>query len=301
MRTIDRRTILKTAAALSATALAPGCASPHSASDARVSRDSRLPARGEFVIRGATVLTMDPASAICRGATCTCATAPSSRSRRASRAGGQVIDGARHDLHARLHRHALAPVDERVPRDHPLDDPKRSYFPVTSALGPHYTPEDSYRSVRFGAAEALSAGATTVHNWAHNIRSPEHADAELSRDARHGRARPVRLRHAAGHPDERRWTSRPRAHQARVDAGTTGRLLTLGICSRNVGDTTIALRGNTRRDRDASTGAARVRWDCRSRCTRPGRPRSSSSKRRGCSARRQLVHPLLTTPEERAS
>src|SRR4051812_16997317 len=56
MRTIDRRTILKTAAALSATSLAPGCVSPRSASDARVSRDSRLPARGEFVIRGATVL-----------------------------------------------------------------------------------------------------------------------------------------------------------------------------------------------------------------------------------------------------
>ena len=60
-----------------------------------------------------------------------------------------------------------------------LDDPKRSYFPVTNAVGRHFTPEDSYRSVRLGLAEALSAGATTVHNWAHNIRSPEHADAEL--------------------------------------------------------------------------------------------------------------------------
>ena len=53
------------------------------------------------------------------------------------------------------------------------------YFPVTSRLGPHMTPEDSYRSVRLGLAEALSAGVTTVHNWAHNVRSSEHADAEL--------------------------------------------------------------------------------------------------------------------------
>src|SRR5262245_58975401 len=30
---------------------------------------------------------------------------------------------------------------------------------------------DSYRSVLLGLAEALSAGVTTVHNWAHNVRS----------------------------------------------------------------------------------------------------------------------------------
>jgi len=41
-------------------------------------------------------------------------------------------------------------------------------------------PEDSYRSVRLGAAESLAAGVTTVHNWSHNTRSPGHADAELS-------------------------------------------------------------------------------------------------------------------------
>src|SRR5262249_51814893 len=28
-------------------------------------------------------------------------------------------------------------------------------------------------------AEALYSGITTIHNWAHNIRSPEHADAEV--------------------------------------------------------------------------------------------------------------------------
>jgi cytosine/adenosine deaminase-related metal-dependent hydrolase len=59
------------------------------------------------------------------------------------------------------------------------------YFPVSNRLGQLYTAEDSYRSVLLGVAEALSAGVTTVHNWAHNVRSPDHADAELSamRDA----------------------------------------------------------------------------------------------------------------------
>ena len=60
------------------------------------------------------------------------------------------------------------------------DVPALSYFPVTARLGPLMEPEDSYRSVRLGAAEALAAGVTTVHNWSHNTRSPEHADAELS-------------------------------------------------------------------------------------------------------------------------
>jgi len=41
-------------------------------------------------------------------------------------------------------------------------------------------------AVRLGLAEGLSAGATTVHNWAHNIRSPAHADAELRANARLG-------------------------------------------------------------------------------------------------------------------
>ena len=42
------------------------------------------------------------------------------------------------------------------------DDPKLGYFPVTAKYGPHYQPEDSYRSARLGLAEALSAGITTT-------------------------------------------------------------------------------------------------------------------------------------------
>jgi cytosine/adenosine deaminase-related metal-dependent hydrolase len=45
------------------------------------------------------------------------------------------------------------------------DDPQKTYFPVTFALGVHYTPEDSYRAVRLGLAEAIAAGVTTTHMW----------------------------------------------------------------------------------------------------------------------------------------
>ena len=59
------------------------------------------------------------------------------------------------------------------------DDPKKTYFPVTAAVGQHYTPADSYHSVKLSLAEAIGAGVTTTHNWAHNVRSPAHADAEV--------------------------------------------------------------------------------------------------------------------------
>jgi cytosine/adenosine deaminase-related metal-dependent hydrolase len=54
-----------------------------------------------------------------------------------------------------------------------------SYFPLTMRLGPLSTPHDAYCNVRLGVAEALLSGITTIHDWAHNIVSPAHADAEV--------------------------------------------------------------------------------------------------------------------------
>jgi cytosine/adenosine deaminase-related metal-dependent hydrolase len=59
------------------------------------------------------------------------------------------------------------------------DDPKDGYFPTTIRVGKLYSPDDSYINVRFGIAEGLLSGITTVHNWCHNTVSPDHADAEL--------------------------------------------------------------------------------------------------------------------------
>ena len=71
------------------------------------------------------------------------------------------------------------------------------YFPAKWATSALYEPEDFYRSVALGLAEALNAGITTVHNWSHNTRTPEHADAELSAH----RDIPARARYAYGHID----------------------------------------------------------------------------------------------------
>lgn len=71
------------------------------------------------------------------------------------------------------------------------------YFDAKRDTGCHYLPEDFYASVLLGSVEALSAGITTVHNWSHNICSPQHADAEL-RALRDGM---VRARYSYGHCD----------------------------------------------------------------------------------------------------
>lgn len=71
------------------------------------------------------------------------------------------------------------------------------YFPAKSATVAAYQPKDFYNSVALGLAEAAAAGITTVNNWAHNVRGPEYADAEL---AAH-KAIPIRARYSYGHKD----------------------------------------------------------------------------------------------------
>src|SRR5215210_7436265 len=165
-----------------------------------------------------------------------------------------------------------------------LDDPKRSYFPLTNAVGRHYTPEDSYRSVRLGLAEALSAGATTVHNWAHNIRSPEHADAELRAMRDVGVRGRLAYGTPQGMPDEQPMDlaglARVRREWIAGNANEDG-LLTLGICSRN------------------DWGGARALGLPITMHTSGPTPVKLLDDAKLLGPDVQLVHPLLTTAEER--
>jgi cytosine/adenosine deaminase-related metal-dependent hydrolase len=47
-------------------------------------------------------------------------------------------------------------------------------------LGHRFTPEDVHVGTLLGAIEVLDAGITTVMDWAHIMRTPEHADAAVS-------------------------------------------------------------------------------------------------------------------------
>lgn len=52
------------------------------------------------------------------------------------------------------------------------------YFRM-QAWAAHYTTQDHYTAVRYAALEAVNAGITTVHNWAHGVRGYDDVEAEL--------------------------------------------------------------------------------------------------------------------------
>ena len=55
-----------------------------------------------------------------------------------------------------------------------------TYFhDVVFTYGANFAPDDTYTSVRFGLAEAVDSGITTMHAWEHNLMTPQHADAAL--------------------------------------------------------------------------------------------------------------------------
>ncbi|HYZ01237.1 MAG TPA: amidohydrolase family protein [Candidatus Binatia bacterium] len=259
-----------------------------------------LPARGEFVVRGAHVLSMDqtvgdvPSGDVHVRDGAIVAVGP-----HVTAPGAEQIDGTGTicmpgfvETHWHLWTGVLRPVVRQ-------DDPKQSYFPVTATLGAHYRPEDSYRAVRMGLAEALSAGVTTVHNWAHNVRSPAHADAELSAMRDTG----IRGRFSYGTPcDLANDEPMDLADLQRVRRELAGdRMLTLGICSRNVGSDPNPLRGTVTVD------MAQQEWGAARQLGLPitlhtsGPPVTDLIDGAGLLGPDvQFVHPLNTSAEDRA-
>jgi cytosine/adenosine deaminase-related metal-dependent hydrolase len=298
---MSRRNVIAASAALGAASMVPRQAAAQSGTTGQGGQSSGLPERREFVVRGAHVLSMDSAVGdlpsgdvhVRDGAiVAVAASVPAP--------GAEVIDGKGMicmpgfvETHWHLWTSAMRPLMRQ-------DDPKQSYFPVTSRLGQHMTPEDSYRAVRLGLAEALSAGITTVHNWAHNVRSPAHADAEL----RAMRDTGIRGRFAYGSPqgmpNDKPMDLADLARVKREWMPNDG-LLTLGICSRNVGNDPNPMRGTV------STDMAKKEWGAARELGLPitlhtSGPRVTqlldSAGLLGSDV--QLVHPMNTTAEDRA-
>lgn len=98
------------------------------------------------------------------------------RRRRGDRGRPQPYRHARSRGHP-PHRHTLAAVLRGCACYGHLG----TYFhDVVFTYGANFTPQDTYTSVRFGLAEAIDSGITTMHAWEHNLQTPEHADAALS-------------------------------------------------------------------------------------------------------------------------
>jgi len=300
----DRRTILRAASALAVTGAAAsmGCAQTGSGSRG-VEANAAVkppPGRGEFVVRGAIILTMDATIGdfergdvhVRDGTIVAVAKMITTPAASVIDAGGMICMPGFIDTHWHLWTSLFRPMMR-------VDDAARGYFPVSNNLGRHFTPQDSYRSVRLGLTEALSAGATTVHNWAHNIATPDHADAELRAMRDVGLRGRFSYGAAQGMPNDQPMDLQGLAKIKR-EWMPNDSMLTLGICSRNVGDSTNLLRGNIPVEvAHKDWGGARALGLPITMHTSGPSPITLLHKAGLLGPDVQLVHPLLTTPEDR--
>src|SRR3954470_18529475 len=173
---ISRRRILRDGIALGALGLA---GFPTASAFAAPAATPKLPARGNMVIRNAHVMTMEPGApdikdgdvhvkdgvivAVGQKLNAPGATAINGR--------GMIALPGLVETHWHMWNTLLRSLS--------CDQRERGYFPTALALGKVYLPSDMYQGTRLAAAEAINGGITFAHDWCHNIRSPEFADASL--------------------------------------------------------------------------------------------------------------------------
>jgi 5-methylthioadenosine/S-adenosylhomocysteine deaminase len=138
------------------------------------------------VIRGATILTLDPAlgdmaqgDVLIEGSTIAAVarSLPVEDAEVVPAAGMIAIPGF-----VDSHRHTW----QSLLRATAVDWTLAQYFAgIRGVMGRLYTPDDMYVANLLGALEAVDAGITTLYDWSHN-NTPEHADAGIQglRDAR---------------------------------------------------------------------------------------------------------------------
>jgi 5-methylthioadenosine/S-adenosylhomocysteine deaminase len=189
--------------------------------------------RSEFLIRNAYVLTMDAAVGdlagadvhVRGGAIVAVGKALTARS-------AEILDGAGMLVlpgFVETHWHVWTALLRSLAGDRP----EHGYFPTSRTIGTFYSAADMHAAGRLAAAEAIHSGITFVHDWCHNVRSPEHAAAALQALAETG----VRARFSYGAPTAASGDASidlrdfARLHENWSDHSNGG-LLTLGLAWR---------------------------------------------------------------------
>lgn len=135
--------------------------------------------RREFLIRNAYVLTMDAAVGDLAGADVHVRNgAIAAVGRRLAAAGAEIIDGDGMLVlpgFVETHWHVWTGLLRSLAGDRQ----EHGYFPTSRTIGTFYTAEDMYAAGRLAAAEAIHSGITFLHDWCHNVRGPDYAEAAL--------------------------------------------------------------------------------------------------------------------------
>jgi len=138
-----------------------------------------LPDQQEFVIRNAYVMTMDDALGdiaggdvhVKNGEIVAVGKSLQASGAEAIAGEGMIVLPGLVDTHWHMWNTLLRSLSGDVS--------ERGYFAMSPGVGKLFTPDDMYQGTRLAAAEAITSGITFVHDWCHNIRGSEYADANL--------------------------------------------------------------------------------------------------------------------------
>ena len=189
----SRRTFMRGAGAFAATTL---FGSPLLAQGQAGGTETKLPAREEFLIRNAYLLTMDAGlGEIASGMVHVKDGAIVAVGAEVQAPGARVIDGSGMIVMPGLvetHWHMW----NTLFRSFAGEKQEEGYFPTVARFGQQMTADDVFQSTRLSAAEAINSGITFVHSWCHNVRSQAHAEADIRALTETG----IRARHSCGWP-----------------------------------------------------------------------------------------------------
>lgn len=187
---VSRRSVL--GGAVGGALLAALPASAHGAASAR----RELPGQGHYLIRGCALISVDPDIGTQKSTDIRVRDGAIAEIGNGLAPGGaELIEAG--DMIAMpgfvdTHWHMWGSVGRNFVSD------THNYMTAKKAVAKLYTPDDVYASLRLALAEAIDAGVTGVLNFAHNVRSPAHADAEIRAHHECG----VRAIYSYGYPDE---------------------------------------------------------------------------------------------------
>jgi len=177
--TFTRRNLLVGAAAFGTVGMTGLSAGGASAQSARGTAAPKLPARGNYVIRKAHVMSMEKGIGdIPSGDVHVRNGEIVAVGENVNAPGAVTIDGRGMIVLPGLietHWHMW----NTLLRGMSGEKPDFGYFRTTATLGKLFTPDDIYQGTRLSTAEAINSGITFVHNWAHNVRSPDYARADI--------------------------------------------------------------------------------------------------------------------------
>jgi 5-methylthioadenosine/S-adenosylhomocysteine deaminase len=176
---LTRRRLLCGAAAVGAVGLTGLSFGPAGAQQARAAGAPKLPARGNFVIRNAYVMTMekDPGDIpdadvhVRDGEIVAVGQKLKAPGARAIDGRGTIVLPGFVETHWHMWNTLLRGMSG--------EKPDFGYFRTTAMLGRQFTAEDMYQGTRLATAEAINSGMTFVHSWCHNVRAADYARADL--------------------------------------------------------------------------------------------------------------------------